>query len=279
MLESLLNFKEISKNPHIALIWAFIVTSVAIFISLQLHFKISLAGGEVIDLTGLFAVIFAVIPFIYLITYTLKKEEKIEEDEIRSHFDEKNILERHFYDMLFFLFLFVGATAAFALWSFLLPIDVFRVQLETVESLQASVSGHIIHGAVSGNAAVQNMAAFYTIMFNNLKVLVFAFIFSLLYGAGAIFIITWNASILGVYIGYLAEHIAHIPVIALGFLPHGIPEIIGYLFAGISGGILSAALIRRHSMSIIKRIFIDCLVLLAIGAFFIVLAAYVEAFL
>ena len=93
------------------------------------------------------------------------------------------------------------------------------------------------------------------------------------------FIIVWNASILGVYIGYLAENITHIPVVALSFLPHGLPEIGGYLFAGMAGGILSASLIRRHSMDITKKIFVDCLLLLAIGAVLILVAAGIEAFL
>lgn len=290
MLESILNFKEISKNPHIAFIWSFIVTCVAIFISLQLSYEIRFGSGEVFSLTGIFSVIFTVIPLVYLMTFALKKEEKIEEEEIKHHMNEKNILERHMYDILFFLFIFLGITAAYAMWSFILPQSIFEMQLMKINELRASISGHFVlqsvdyvgdmfAGSFTGAAVANSSTAFYTIFINNMKVLIFSFVFSLLYGAGAVFIIVWNASILGVYIGYLSKSIFHLPVIALSFLPHGLPEIVGYLFAGMSGGILSASLIRRHSMDITKRIFFDCLVLLAVGAFFILGAAYIEAFL
>ncbi len=286
MLESVLNFKEISKSPHLAFIWSFIITSVAIFVSLQLGYEINFGSGQVFSLTGIFSVVFTVIPLVYLITYALKKEEKIEEDEIRHHYTEKNILERHMYDMLFFLFTFLGITMAYALWSFILPEQVFQIQLLKINELQGSVSGNLIIKGTSyltelftGAIVANPTNAFFTIFINNLKVLAFAFVFSLLYGAGAVFIIVWNASILGVYIGYLAENITHIPVVALSFLPHGLPEIAGYLFAGMSGGIISASLIRRHNIEIIKKIFFDCLLLLSVGVFLILIAAYIEAFL
>ncbi len=286
MLESFLNFKELSKNPSMAFIWSFIISSIAIFMSLQLSYEIRFSSGEVFNLTGLFAVIFTVIPLVYLVTYTLKKEEKMEEEEIRYHYTEKNLIEKHMHDMLFFLFLFFGITAAFAFWAFLLPESVFQVQLLKVTELQSSVSGNFVLTAseavqemITGNAVAGAEKAFFVILFNNLRVLVFAFIFSLLYGAGAIFIIVWNASILGVYIGYLADHILMIPVVTLSFLPHGLPEIMGYLFAGISGGILSASLIRKTNWDITRKIIADCLILLAIGALFIIVAAYIEAFL
>ncbi len=286
MLESVLNFKEISKNPHLAFLWAFIVTCVAIVISLQLSYEIHLGSGQIFSLTGIFSVVFTIIPLVYLITYAIKKEEKTEEEEIIHHYTEKNILERHFYDILFFLFVFLGVTMAYAMFSFLLPESVFQIQLLKINELQGSISGNILIKSTSyitefftGAVAANPGASFYMILINNLKVLGFAFVFSLLYGAGAVFIIVWNASILGVYIGYLAENITHLPVVALSFLPHGLPEIAGYLFAGMSGGILSASLIRRHSMEITKKIFFDCLILLAIGAVLIIGAAYIEAFL
>ncbi|MBN2101712.1 MAG: stage II sporulation protein M [Candidatus Aenigmarchaeota archaeon] len=286
MLESILNFKEISKNPHLAFIWSFIITCVAIFISLQLSYEIHIGSGQIFSLTGIFSVVFTVIPLVYLMTYALKREEKIEEDEIRHHYTEKNILERHLYDILFFLFTFLGITMGYALFSFILPESVFQIQLLKISELQGSISGQLLikntsmfseffTGAITANPS----AAFYTIFINNLKVLGFAFVFSLLYGCGAVFIIVWNASILGVYIGFLAENITHIPVVALSFLPHGLPEIGGYLFAGMAGGILSASLIRRHSMEITKKIFLDCLILLCVGVFLILAAAGIEAFL
>jgi len=286
MLESILNFREISKNPHLAFVWSFVITCVAIFISLQLSYEIYLGTGQVFSLTGIFSVVFTVIPLVYLMTYTLRREEQIEEEEIKHHYTEKTILERHCYDILFFLFIFLGITVGYALFSFILPESVFQIQLLKISELRGAISGNFLAMSTStfsdfftGAIAANPEAAFYIIFINNMKVLAFSFVFSLLYGCGAVFIIVWNASILGVYIGYHAENITHMPIVALSFLPHGLPEIAGYLFAGMSGGILSASLIRRHSMQITKKIFFDCLILLVVGTFLILIAAGIEAFL
>ena len=106
-----------------------------------------------------------------------------------------------------------------------------------------------------------------------------AFIFSLIFGAGAVFIIAWNASVLGVYIGELSKHVWHIPIISLTFLPHGIPEIGGYIVAGLAGGILSAAILRKRNMEAIRYITLDSVKLLLLGAALILIAAGIEVYL
>ena len=103
---------------------------------------------------------------------------------------------------------------------------------------------------VTGSAVgLSDISLFTLIFFSNLKVLVFCILFAVLYGVGAIFILTWNASVIGTAIGNfirlrLAESSNYFYVASLGLLRymiHGIPEILAYFIAGLAGGIISMA--------------------------------------
>ena len=250
MLESLISIKEVNKKPYLMFFWALLISTIGILISNELSFE-----------TGLMSVVFTVIPSVYFVTYLIKIEEKKEEEEIKKHY-EKMFWKRHEKDILFLLYYFFGLTLSFAFWAFVLPDSFFDIQINTVTQ---------IHGMII------NLGLFEVILFNNLKVMLVCFILSLLFGTGAVFIIAWNASVLGVYIGSLSKSIFHIPIVTLSFLPHGIPEICGYLCAGLAGGILSAAIMRGHNKKILKIIFIDSLKILFLGAILILLGAGIEA--
>lgn len=261
MLESLLKFGEINKRPWLVFIWALMISSIGILFASQLAYQIKIYDVT-IDLMGLFSVIFTIIPSVYFITLIIKREEAWEEKEIKKHYS-KAFWQRHEKDVIIFLFYFFGLTLSFAIWSFLLPMDSFQIQLMKITEIQGSITG-------------EELASFTDILTNNLEIVAFAFIFSLLFGAGAIFIIVWNASILGVYIGRLSKSLIEIPTVTLGFLPHGIPEISGYLLAGLAGGLLSAAVIRGHGKEILKIISIDSIKLLLLATFFVILGAGIE---
>ncbi len=129
---------------------------------------------------------------------------------------------------------------------------------------------------------------------NNIKILIFVFLTSFIFGAGALFVLTWNASIIGVFIGEIAHrivititspfatvsaYIKALPVSLGALVLHGIPEVIGFFVAALSGGILSVAMIRhnfrdKHFLKILK----DSLLLLAISVVFIYIAAFIESF-
>ena len=108
--------------------------------------------------------------------------------------------------------------------------------------------------------------AYSQILFNNIKVLAFCILFAFVYGAGAIFILTWNATVIGTAIGNfirsnigayastvgIAKAGAYFQVVSLGLLRyaiHGIPEITAYFIAGLAGGIISVAVIRNDLLS------------------------------
>ncbi len=269
MLESILNFREIDRSPYLTFLWAFLITNISLILATQVRYVISL-DGQVWNLGGIFSVLFTIIPSTYFLTMVIRKEEKMEEEAIGKKYS-KNFWGRHEKDIIMFLFFFLGVTLAFSVWSFYMSPDFFRVQISEVQRVQGSMTGHAIQKG--------NFDHFLLVTANNLQVMVFAFVFSILFGAGAVFILVWNASILGVYIGQLSKSVFHIPIVTMFFLPHGIPEVIGYLCAGLAGGLLSASILRCHKAEIIKRIFIDSMLILVVGIVFIVLAAGIETYL
>jgi uncharacterized membrane protein SpoIIM required for sporulation len=269
MLESLIKYNEIERRPWITFLWALLISSVGILFSIQLSYQIQVSGN-LINLTGLFSVIFTIIPSVYFLTMFIKKQESMDERDIERHY-EKGFWARHDKDVLIFLFYFFGLTFSFAFWAYALPAGTFQIQTMKIQEIR-TLAGNMLVGSASGS----EISSFTRVLFNNLQVMAFAFIFSLLFGAGAVFIVVWNASILGVYIGRLSESILHIPGVSLSFLPHGIPEIAGYLLAGLAGGIISAAVIRGHKKDIVFGVTRDAMKLLGMALLFVFLGALIE---
>jgi uncharacterized membrane protein SpoIIM required for sporulation len=215
----------------------------------------------VVNFTGVFAVALAIIPSSFFLKSLIEKEvrasEKIKE------FRKLGFYRRYKKDLTTFLFFFLGVTYAFAIWSFVLPPEYFAPQFARIEGM-------------TGRMITPGLNEFTGILLNNLGVTFLSFIFSLVYGAGAIFIITWNASLLGVCIGRISRFMLEIPIVFLQFLPHGIPEILGYLCAGLAGGILSAALMRGSKANV--DLMLDSLKLLGLAVSLIIIAAFIEVY-
>lgn len=267
MFESLLTFEEVEKKPWRMFLWAIVLASIAILISAQIAFRVSIAG-QWFNLSGLFSVMFVIIPSAYFLTLMIKREEMMEEEAV-ERFHQSSFWEKHGNYIMIAMFYFAGLTLAFSVWAFVLPGDFFQVQSSKINQIQG-VSGALTHG---------DFGSFTRILTNNIQVMAFAFLFSLFFGAGAVFIIAWNASILGVYISQLSRHILEIPWWSLFFLPHGIPEIGGYLCAGLAGGIVSAAILRKNSSKVLKVILLDSTKILMLGVLLIFVGAAIEVYL
>jgi uncharacterized membrane protein SpoIIM required for sporulation len=267
MFESLLTFEEIERKPWLMFIWAVVLASIAVLISAQISYRVSIAS-QWFNLSGLFTVLFVIIPSAYFLTVMIKREEKMEEDAIRR-FHQSSFWEKHGGYIMIAMLYFAGLTLAFSVWAYVLPGDFFQVQASKINQIQG-VSGALTHG---------DFGSFVRILSNNMQVLVFAFLFSLFFGAGAVFIIAWNASILGVYISQLSRHVLEIPWWSIFFLPHGIPEIGGYLCAGLAGGIVSAAVLRKNDRKVLRVIVLDSAKILMAGVALIFLGAAIEVYL
>ena len=127
--------------------------------------------------------------------------------------------------------------------------------------------------------------------------LLFSLFFAFFYGAGAIFILTWNASVISAAIGnFIRTNIAlaakttglmtawnYFHIFALGLMRyfiHGIPEILAYFMGGLAGGIISVAVIRHHlSTEKSKKILLDSMDLIVLAIFVLFIAALIEVFI
>jgi len=276
MLESFVDFDEIEKRPWVIFFWSLVLTSIAILVANQLWFHINISGINV-NLTGIFSVMFTVIPSVFFVTMVIKREEALEEEHIKKHyFGGGWFWQRHEKDLIVFLLYFTGVTLAFTIWSMILPGDAFLVQTAKINQIHGLTGAAT--GALSGASSASQASIFYSIFMNNMQVMIFAFLFSFIFGAGAVFILVWNASILGVYIGQLTKHFLDIPVVSLSFIPHGVPEIAGYIMAGLAGGLISAAVIRRHGSKVLSVVVTDAIKIMIVAFVLILLAAGIEVY-
>jgi uncharacterized membrane protein SpoIIM required for sporulation len=218
---------------------------------------------------------------------------KMEEEKDLTDIEEKVLLKEHSRALKALMYLFIGATLCFAFWYTVLPdhmaSTLFHSQSTTITSINANV--------VEPTGYATSVAVVFTrIFFNNIKVLLFCILFSFIYGAGAIFILIWNASIVETAIGsFVRTSIETLTSSACGvnagntfcavssgimrYAVHGIPEVLAYFIAALAGGIISIAVINHEfSTRKFEHILLDSadLLMLAIGILF--LAAILEVF-
>jgi len=279
VLESLINPFKAEKKPWEMFFLGFVYNTIAIILSLII-FKGHLRTH--ISLLMVFLTSLACVPLIY---NTIKREEKYDIKEKK----ESKLLKEHARVLYFLMFLFLGITISVAFWYVLLPLlskitflstnfpsffssathnSLFNIQAESIKTINAQVTAN----AVSGSGA------FWSIFTNNMWVLFFCLLFSFFYGAGAIFILTWNASVVGVAIGKLLT-----PNLTLGFLRyfvHGPIEIAAYFIAGLAGGIISIAVINHdYRTKKFEHVLLDSVDLILIAILLLVIAAFVEVFI
>ena len=277
VIESLLNPLKAEKKPWQMFFIGFFYSSIAILLSLWI-FK------EEASLIMVFFTVMACIPIVY-------NTMRLEENKDLEISKEMALLKEHNKAIIFLMFLFFGITLSFVAWYIFLPSEdlnfVFGKQITTIQSITNQASGH----------AYQQFSTFSKILFNNIKVLVFAILFAFIYGAGAIFILTWNASVIGTAIGnFIRTNISqyagllgfekfssYFGVASIGLLRyilHGIPEIIAYFYGGLAGGIISVAIIKKHYKDEkFFHIIFDISELLVISIMFLLIAAFIEVYI
>lgn len=218
------------------------------FYSVIALFLSYLVFQEISGILMVFLIVMSALPVLYT---TIKREAEID----LKYKKEWKILKEHSHVILFLIFLFLGITVALALCYIFLPapmvLKIFSVQSKAISQVNTSIVGN-----------VTALSLFKKIFFNNLKVLFFCLAFAFLYGAGAIFILTWNASVIAVAIGNLIKTelaqtaslagfssiASYFSIAAFGFfryMIHGTFEIAAYFVAGLAGSIISIAVIKR----------------------------------
>ena len=275
VIESLLFPLKAEKKPWEMFFIGFLYSTVAVFLALWIF-------ESQASFVMVFFTVMACIPIVYN-TMMLEESKDLKID------NEGALLKEHNKALSFLMFLFLGITLSSVLWYVVLPSDtvgsLFDKQTQTITDINQKVSGNVVQ-----------FGLFSKILFNNIKVLAFCILFAFVYGAGAIFILTWNATVIGTAIGNfirsnigayastvgIAKAGAYFQVVSLGLLRyaiHGIPEIIAYFYGGLAGGIISVAVVRHHySSKKFANLVMDSSELLVIAIAFLLVAALLEVY-
>lgn len=256
VLEKLISLRTARRSP----LAMFIVGDVVSIVCLLISFIVFP------DSVGLFTTVlitFAMLPFMVdLIRY----EEAETEEEIQSR-KRMNLLQRHSDILSIYAAFFAGMIVALTVVFIMLPEPIvekiFQDQINEINIIR----GRLVF-----------LGTFERIVVNNISVLAISFLFSFLFGAGAIFILAWNASVLAAAIGLAARAfggIKGLPAAVLVFLPHGSLEILAYFIGAIAGGLVSAAVTRKRSKQfwgIVK----DSFTLMAVSIILLLMAGGIE---
>ena len=270
VLEAILNPKKAEDKPWMVFGLAVLLSVLAIFLAHVLF------PSQASILSVAFITIFFVPFFQRLFRY----EEKKDELAARKAMKHDSIFRRHQKAIYVYGAFFIGIILVYSLVFTFVPSmrDVFSLQLDWFKGYSTEISSHA--------SAIGDFGKYFI---NNTQVMLIFFVLSVIFGAGAVFILSWNASIIAVYLGIVVNKFvpslgvstAYIYGFTVGvssIILHAIPEIAGYFFAGIAGGILSIAFIREKFMSKeFKEAGKDAIVWLVIAEVLIIAGAAIEA--
>ncbi|MFH1056779.1 MAG: stage II sporulation protein M [Candidatus Micrarchaeota archaeon] len=288
VLEYILSPKEAKRKPWELIAVSFLFVSFGVLTQLLIP---SLEGS---------VIIFAMVPLIPLFFVVLAGEESAEArfSKLKTEVDSwkkvlkalkqdekpalfpfalahrfKRVVNVHKDLIELFGFLFIGAVIAYAFWFSVLPQEVsynlFYPQLQELKTIRSTITANVF----SDNL-------FQYLLSHNLQVLLLMLLFSVIYGIGALYLLLWNASIIGVVLGerMIQQGLAGTVVGLLGLIPHGIFEISSYFIGAIAGGILSIAIMKSAYKKPFFKYLVEDVVLLAGMAFLLLLVgAFIEA--
>ena len=265
VLEAMILPKAVIHRPLKILILAFLYT----FVSIMLAHSLFPAQSSIL------AVAFVTIIFIPFFQKLFVKDELSEILSLRSL--KGNVFSRHKTTIEAFSLFFLGTTLAISFAFFFMPeyAGVFELQTSTLKSF--------------ATGRVTDLGTMAMLIANNTQVMLLMFILSTILGAGAVLILAWNASVIGVYLGMVARTFTAagiestyaffygVPAGIFSIILHGIPEILAYFIAGLAGGVLSVGIAKEKIGSLkFKRVFTDSIKLLAIAQVLVFFAAWLE---
>lgn len=175
------------------------------------------AGFAYPSKVSVFTVMFAALPLVYPLTAKFLRDE--------------NQNKPHLSEIASYFSLFAGQASAFLILGILYGGN-FSTQMSVI-------------GATGNFLNLDSL--FVQIFVNNMTVFSIIFLASALIGSAGAFILTWNASVLGVFFAHLislrgtSEFVN--PIL---YVPHATLEMSGFIIAGITGSLVSAAIYREH---------------------------------
>ena len=278
MLEAIINPKSSEKGPWKMFFVGIVYASLSL---LLVHWFFS-GDPSLSQASGMLVVLFCImfsLPYMYFI---IKREER-EDEEVEGVF---KVWDAHKDAIYSLMWLFLGFVIAFSFWHIVLEDpNLFNFQIQTY--CQINEPGNIDNCVEKyafesqlPTGATTNKMRFLSIIENNVYVMIFTLLFSLIFGAGAIFILVWNASIIATAIGVFTKYsLSEIPIGVLRYMIHGFPEIASYFITALAGGIFGVGVLR-HGLRSRKtlRVVENTIILLFIAVIILIVAALVEVY-
>lgn len=280
MIEMFIKPKRAERKPW-ELFWIGLVYSSVSLLLVSFVFS----GDSILSqYSGILLVTFCMMismPFMYYIV-------KLEEGKDVEISQSGRLLKEHSKALKAMMWLFLGFVIGFSFWYIVLPNSTpttFNAQIEVFcainspDGYDSCLAEHGL-GKITGYAT-SKVNYFMSLFSNNMMVMIFTLIFSLAFGAGAIFILVWNASVIAVAVGVFAQSsLVNLPRGLFRYLIHGLPEIAAYFVAALAGGIISVAVIRKDLYGErMWRILQDALLLIIVAVLILIIAGLMEAYI
>jgi uncharacterized membrane protein SpoIIM required for sporulation len=292
MFEQIISPKTTKKKPWEMVFLGVILVSVSIWFGFFLSWFIDASASMLV----IAILVITLAPLMHKILVM----EYLTDELIAEHKLNESFFIRHIDVIATYSFLFLGLLIGFTLWFTILPeqstamamptiYDVFSEPLSAYSQLSAQISGKSVEGLV-GKVLPGNEKCMTYLTRNNLRIMLYCFVASFLFGAGALWLLIWNASVISVAIGLkireLLTSTGIVKAYIIGFSTHtlgialwAIPELTAYFVAAVAGGIISVAVSRHHLKS--KEFWFtvyDAGLLLILAVCLVLLGAYIEHF-
>ncbi|MEM4152949.1 MAG: stage II sporulation protein M [Candidatus Pacearchaeota archaeon] len=286
MLETLINPKKAERKPWEMFFIGALYAAISLFLADFLFLNNYVFEKHISILIVCFTVIFSIPFFFYIIKLEEKKDTKLQ--------SERKILKEHGKAIAALLFLFLGYVVAFSLLFIAMPKNIsnvnYKAQIETYCSINAKFNiEQCVSNLLTGNFGnietkfpniKEGMNRVSIILSNNFYVLLFSLLFSFLFGAGALFILAWNASVIAAAVATFTKNtLISLPAGLARYLVHGLPEIASYFIVALAGGIIGTAIIR-HEFGSEKfwNVLQDSLDLIILALIVLIISAFIEVF-
>lgn len=282
VMEFIFNPVKISKNPSIIFFEAIVLSLMSVFLSIFILPKDYVSVGILAFITigsiPVFGKLFSYSS--YLFNYS------------------EGFFTRHKKLFLQLIYFFLGVFCAFVFLFFLLGPNtkeiVFSTQMievEGVSNLRNSITGQVSQTQLANESNFNKV--FKLVLSNNFGVILRVAALSFFYGAGALFLIAWNASVLATVIS--SEIASNLGVVLtsplgifqaifqtfvsfIGYIPHGFPELLAYFIISFAGAMLARDLVKGLFTTEFRwKIIGDLLFMLALSIFLLVIGAIIEA--
>jgi len=259
VFEQLLDTNRIKKHPFFILLLCFFYVLVAYGVA-YLFFE------SLVSVVAVFTLTLLLVPSLH---HIVSIEEDIERKEGVHHF-----LKNHKDFFRIYGFAFVGIVLGLLAVNFLLPADLFAYQNDFLvrhhgTSLMQEFGQRPYSPVFSDVLGVFSF---------NLEVAVICFVLSIFYGAGAVFLIVFNATLFASFFLCIVRNIGS-KAGSLVLFAHFIPEIAGFLFAAVAGAILSMAIMKEHlGGNYFKNVAKNAVLMFLASVILLFLAAFIEIF-